>query len=115
MKSHRCLQFVCFLTGVRVNSVAPGVTDSGALEKYPPAIKSIVDQSSTFNYMYRYGTTAEIAGLVTFLLSPAASFITGETMHVQGAQEWYSPAVPPTKENLKVFPKFDDEPVHSKL
>ena len=34
--------------------------------------------------MRRYGKTAEVAALIAFLASPAASYITVQTIHVNG-------------------------------
>ncbi len=38
----------------------------------------------------RLGTVEEVSGLVCFLLSPAAAFITGESVWVDGGQALYS-------------------------
>ena len=34
--------------------------------------------------MGRYGKTTEVAAAIAFLCSPAASYITGQTIHVNG-------------------------------
>lgn len=39
------------------------------------------------------GTVEEISGIVCYLLSPAASFITGETVRVDGGQSLYSTSI----------------------
>jgi 3-oxoacyl-[acyl-carrier protein] reductase len=68
--------------GVTINSVAPGVIDNGFHKEHTPAdmfatlVKAIP--------MGRAGTNEEVAGAVAFLASPAASYITGEVLHVNG-------------------------------
>ena len=49
------------------------------------------------NQAYRLGTEAEVAAATLFLLSPAASFITGITMAVDGGESLYSPVMPPVE------------------
>lgn len=83
--------------GVRVNSVAPGTIDSSGLEKYDVQYKDFIYGFAKFNQTYRLGTEAEVASSVIFLLSPAASFITGITMAVDGAESLYSPLSPPVE------------------
>lgn len=83
--------------GVRVNSVAPGTIDSSGLEKYDAQYKDFIYGFAKFNQTYRLGTEAEVASSVIFLLSPAASFITGVTLAVDGAESLYSPLSPPVE------------------
>ncbi len=69
--------------GIRVNAVAPGIIKSTGLENYPP---QLLEGISAKIPMKRLGTTKEVADLVLFLASPFASYITGETMYVDGGQ-----------------------------
>ncbi len=46
------------------------------------------------SFMNIYGELLQISGVVCFLLSPAASFITGETVKVEGGQHLYTPSLP---------------------
>lgn len=67
--------------GVRVNAVAPGVIDTAMTQGLVASNGSgILEQTP----LARYGTPAEVAGVVAFLCSPAAGFITGETIRVNG-------------------------------
>lgn len=66
---------------IRVNAIAPGIIQSSGLEQYPPAIlKGITDGIPN----RRMGTMEEVAWPVLFLSSPMASYITGETLYVDG-------------------------------
>ena len=65
--------------GVRVNAVAPGVIDT-PLQKNPNFRQSINERAP----LKRVGTADEIANVVLFLLSDLASYVTGETIVVDG-------------------------------
>ena len=79
--------------GVRVNAIAPGVIDSSGLDNYGP-LKQQVLAIGKDNPVGRPGTEAEIAAGVVFLLSPAAAYITGETLRIDGGQLLNSPFFP---------------------
>jgi 3-oxoacyl-[acyl-carrier protein] reductase len=67
---------------IRVNAVAPGPIDTPLLgySSMTPEQK----QLETNNPLGRIGTAAEVAGVIVFLASPAASFITGQCFSVDG-------------------------------
>jgi citronellol/citronellal dehydrogenase len=67
--------------GIRVNCVAPGIIQSTGLENYPPELVAGVAEKIP---MKRLGTTEEVAHLTLFLASPMSSYITGETVYVDG-------------------------------
>jgi NAD(P)-dependent dehydrogenase (short-subunit alcohol dehydrogenase family) len=74
--------------GVRVNAVAPGHVRTPMLD-HSIAIGSvtqeIVDGRTHRIPLGRYAMPEEIAAVVLFLCSPAASYVTGETICVDGA------------------------------
>lgn len=78
--------------GIRVNSVAPGTIESSGLERYPDDVKAQLGTIKQTIPAKRFGSEGEISALVTFLLSPAASYITGQTIWADGgASLWQSP------------------------
>lgn len=78
--------------GIRINSVAPGLINSSGLEHYPEGVQAQIGEFQKMIPAKRMGSESEISALVTFLLSPAASFISGQTIWADGAQSlWSSP------------------------
>ena len=71
--------------GVRVNAVAPGWIASSGMDTYGGAMKSIIPKLKQHVPLRRMGVEAEVSGAIVFLLSPAASFITGVTLQIDGA------------------------------
>lgn len=71
--------------GVRVNGVAPGVIGGSGLETYGEALRPFFAQAQQDLPAKRMGTESEVAAAVTFLLSPASAYISGETIRVDGA------------------------------
>ena len=72
--------------GVRVNAVAPGYIASSGMDNYPPEMGPMLREMSKTIPLGRFGTEAEAAAGVVFLLSPAASFISGSTLRIDGAR-----------------------------
>ncbi len=67
--------------GITVNVVAPGFIDTDMTRALPESAKeSLLGQIA----LGRLGEPADIARAVAFLASPAAAYITGETLHVNG-------------------------------
>ncbi len=64
---------------IRVNAVAPGIIDTRFLDELP----GIRDRGRGLP-LGRIGTPQEVASVVGFLLSPAASYLTGEIIDVNG-------------------------------
>jgi citronellol/citronellal dehydrogenase len=72
--------------GVRVNAVAPGYIASSGMDHYPEAMAPMLREMAKTVPLGRFGTEAETAAGVVFLLSPAASFISGSTLRIDGAR-----------------------------
>ena len=67
--------------GIRVNAVAPGVTETPASGTY---VDDDPERDRRAISMGRRGTPAEQAGAILFLLSDLSSYITGQTLLVDG-------------------------------
>jgi len=67
--------------GITVNSVAPGFIETSMTEELSDSVKA--NMLSTIP-MQRLGQPEEVASVVKFLASAQASYITGETIHVNG-------------------------------
>jgi NAD(P)-dependent dehydrogenase (short-subunit alcohol dehydrogenase family) len=67
--------------GIRVNAVAPGVTETAASATY---VDPDPDRDRTAIAMGRRGTPEEQAGAILFLLSDLSGYVTGQTLLVDG-------------------------------
>ena len=70
--------------GVRVNAVAPGYIASNGLDQYPAPMKRLISSLKDHVPLGRIGLEAEVSSAVCFLLSPAAAFITGVSVPIDG-------------------------------
>lgn len=70
--------------GVRVNAVAPGFIASSGMDTYPDYVKATIPALMQSVPLKRLGTESETSAAIVFLLSPAAAFITGTTIRIDG-------------------------------
>ena len=70
-------------TGVRVNVVAPGTTDTGMLTRFTNTDENKAALVSTVPFK-RMATSEEIARVIAFVASENASYMTGSSIPVDG-------------------------------
>ncbi len=76
-------------TGITANIVSPGFIDTpGVRENYPEALR---ERLAAMNLSGRAGTAEEVAHAIAFLAEPAAAFVTGSNLVVDGGLErgWF--------------------------
>jgi citronellol/citronellal dehydrogenase len=73
-------------SGVRVNAVAPGYIASSGMDHYPPEAGPMLREMRDTVPAGRFGTEAETSAGIVFLLSPAAAFISGTVLRIDGAR-----------------------------
>lgn len=66
---------------IRANAVAPGVIDTSMAATIPEAVRAEMLKNVP---LARFGTTEEVANVVLFLCSPLASYVTGQTLEING-------------------------------
>jgi 3-oxoacyl-[acyl-carrier protein] reductase len=66
---------------IRVNAVAPGLIETAMTEKMPDAAREFLIEQAALG---RAGKPEDVSGVVAFLCSDAAGYITGQTLVVDG-------------------------------
>jgi citronellol/citronellal dehydrogenase len=98
--------------GVRVNAVAPGYIASSGMDHYPPEAGPMLREMRETVPLGRFGNEAETSAAIAFLLSPAASFISGSVLRVDGARPqvrlgWGDIAAPAEAQQRDAVKPFD--------
>lgn len=99
-------------SGVRVNAVAPGYIASSGMDHYPPEAGPMLREMRQTVPLGRFGNEAETSAAIVFLLSPAASFISGTVLRVDGARPqvrmgWGQVAAPEDVQQRDAVKPFD--------
>lgn len=69
--------------GITVNCVSPGMTDTALIGDMPEKMRLILARQAPLR---RLAQPEDVAAAVSFLVSPGADYITGETLRVNGGQ-----------------------------
>ncbi|XP_030840380.1 uncharacterized protein LOC575758 isoform X2 [Strongylocentrotus purpuratus] len=82
----RCAALELASKGVRVNAVNPGTIMTPIKLKYGKSEEEVRERASKTHPMGRAGESNEVAPAIKFLASNVASFITGETLSIDGGR-----------------------------
>jgi NAD(P)-dependent dehydrogenase (short-subunit alcohol dehydrogenase family) len=74
---------------IHVNCVAPGFTMSDGVKEHPEVVEALRDVSVAARTLQRDQVPEDVVGAVVFLCSPAADFVTGQTMVIDGGQYFH--------------------------
>jgi NAD(P)-dependent dehydrogenase (short-subunit alcohol dehydrogenase family) len=72
--------------GIRVNCVAPGFTMSDGVKEHPEVIEKLRDVSVSARTIQRDQEPEDVVGAVVYLAGASASFVTGQTIVIDGGQ-----------------------------
>jgi NAD(P)-dependent dehydrogenase (short-subunit alcohol dehydrogenase family) len=75
--------------GIRVNCVAPGFTMSDGVKEHPEVVEALRDVSVAARTLQRDQVPEDVVGAVRYLAGPAASFVTGQTIVIDGGQYFH--------------------------
>jgi NAD(P)-dependent dehydrogenase (short-subunit alcohol dehydrogenase family) len=74
---------------IHVNCVAPGFTMSEGVKEHPEVVEALRDVSVAARTIQRDQVPEDVVGAVVFLCTPAADFVTGQTMVIDGGQYFH--------------------------
>jgi NAD(P)-dependent dehydrogenase (short-subunit alcohol dehydrogenase family) len=74
---------------ILVNCVAPGFTMSAGVEEHPEVIEALRDVSIASRTIKRDMVPEDVVGAVAFLCGPESTFLTGQTMVIDGGQYFH--------------------------
>jgi NAD(P)-dependent dehydrogenase (short-subunit alcohol dehydrogenase family) len=74
---------------ILVNCVAPGFTLSQGVEEHPEVVQALREVSVNARTLKRDQVPEDVVGAVVFLSGPSATFITGQTMVIDGGQYFH--------------------------
>lgn len=95
--------------GVLVNCIAPGIILSTGMHNYPPGV---VEASLGRIPLKRLGTQVQVASAVSYLLSPAGDYVTGETLKVDGGSSLWGdmwPIADPAEQPAVTIPPWPEQ------
>src|SRR5512140_551197 len=93
---------------LRVNAVAPGWIASSGMDHYGPDMRARIRGLHQHVPLGRLGTESEVSAAIVFLLSPAAAFVSGTCLRVDGA-------VPNARRSTPLAGKGANQPVNAFL
>jgi NAD(P)-dependent dehydrogenase (short-subunit alcohol dehydrogenase family) len=75
--------------GITVNAVSPAFTPTpGVYEHGGPNMATVLEQAIQMTAIKRLSTPEDVVGLVMFLASDAAAFVTGQTILADGGRSY---------------------------
>jgi NAD(P)-dependent dehydrogenase (short-subunit alcohol dehydrogenase family) len=74
---------------VLVNCVAPGFTMSDGVREHPEVIEALRDVSVSSRTLQRDQEPEDVVGAVVYLCGPGATFVTGQTIVIDGGQYFH--------------------------
>ncbi len=77
----RVLSRECARRGIRANTIAPGVVETAMAATSPENVREEMLQNIPLK---RFADPSEVAGVALFLCSPLASYVTGQTIEING-------------------------------